>query len=275
MEKDKSIAERFIRQHGQEVGYILEGHSTISVAEFIKELSPYLRVEVFNLLDRHKAADVIEKLDLSIVVPIVESVSPLRADLVLRQLDKSLQKKIINAVSKEVADYLNVTLNYADDSVGAFTDATVFTLPEHILVGDALKRIKKEKQIKLPIVFALQQDEKLAGVIEIHKLLTVSSGDKLGSIVNRNVPRLFVQINISSMLEHEGWMQYNALPVVNRSDVFLGAVRLADVRSSLKSDQERFSPQARATSNALGELYKIGLASFMRIAGDELGQREQ
>ena len=62
---------------------------------------------------------------------------------------------------------------------------------------------------------------------------------------------------------HPGWLEYSALPVVDRSDIFLGALFYSLVRKSDKDKTKKIPRHAIMAGNALGELYRIGLTGLI------------
>ncbi|GEM_PF-2191581 len=270
---DLIILEKYIQRHGGLVAGYLEGRSSKEIAVFMEKLPLEISAEIIGLLSRSKAAACVQLTNINQAKRIIEKISPLKADVLLRNLDEEVRENILNATKPELAETLRQTLSYPKETVGANMNTRVFTIPISISAREALKRIKKSKSTMLPYVFVLNQDETLAGIAEFRTLIMTEANDRLENCVVKDVPRIFDQLNVQSVLEHEGWLNYKALPVVNHEDIFLGTILLENIVDKGDMEKERFVRQARMASSALGDLYKIGLGSFFRLVDE--GWREE
>jgi Mg/Co/Ni transporter MgtE len=90
---------------------------------------------------------------------------------------------------------------------------------------------------------------------------------QLTAVMQSDLVKISPEINLQVLPDHPGWLEYKTLPVVDRSGTFLGAIRSQTVlRIQRALSKTATSGHALAAGNALGELYRIGLAGLIRSA---------
>ena len=68
----------------------------------------------------------------------------------------------------------------------------------------------------------------------LEDLVIADPKEKIISLVRKDIPRLYSEVEIGKIVDHPGWEESNALPVVDREDVFLGALFYSVVKKSRK-----------------------------------------
>ena len=86
--------------------------------------------------------------------------------------------------------------------------------------------------------------------------------------MNNKIITIPPETPVQSVLSHQEWTDYYALPVVDQTSVFLGAIRLETIRSILVDSDKRKEELGQTAISALGELYQIGLAGLLKSATD-------
>jgi Mg/Co/Ni transporter MgtE len=190
-------------------------------------------------------------------------------------VNNDLRELILAKVPVQISSPLNKMLSFSTSSVGASMNPLVPTLPEDISIKDAKKRIKKHKQQLFHYIFITRRNNRFAGIVKLEDLINGDSGVQLGSIMNTDVPHLPASTDFLKILNHPGWIEYTALPVVDRLDNFLGAISHGDVRRIENAVKFKVPSQTTLTSNALGELYKIGLESLLYSASERTIKEKQ
>jgi hypothetical protein len=110
----------------------------------------------------------------------------------------------------------------------------------------------------------VNRDGHLVGVIDVAELMQSRAGDPLRAVMHTQVERLPAWTPSPGIHIHPGWRAFHALPVVDDSGRFLGAIRYQTLRR-LEQEAEAgtaLQPTA-ATAVALGELFHLGVAGFV------------
>lgn len=274
MNTDRIILDNFIIRHPEDAARILERLKIEETALFLKEIPSELAVSIFKQLERYTAMKCLEILGAEQSATIVEKLPLQVVSVFLRRVNMELREAILILVSEEISLPLRRMLNYPADSAGALADPLVLTLPEDITIKEALQRVQKRPEKAIYYLYIVNRDQALTGVINMRELMLARPGDPLSAVMHTKVSRLSAELNFQAILNHPGWQEYHALPVVEENDVLLGAIRYETLRrierESKKSRQQR---QAIAASNALGELYQIGLSGLIRSATTPLKER--
>ena len=89
----------------------------------------------------------------------------------------------------------------------------------------------------------------------------------VSTVMHMKVERLSAELGLNAILDHSGWIEYHAMPVVDNKDTLIGVIRYKTIRQ-IKVDSEKVHQphHALAASVALGELYKIGITGLIRSA---------
>lgn len=274
MNSERIILENFITHHPADAARILERLKIEETALFLKEIPGDLAVGIFNQLERYTAVKCLEMLDAEQAKVIVERLPLQVVSVFLRRIKKELREAILSLASQEISIPLRRMLSYPADSAGALGDPLVLTLPDDITVKEALQRVKKRLEGALYYLYIVNRNQALSGVINMRELMLARPGDQLSSVMHTKVACLSAELNFQAILNHPGWQEYHALPVVEESGILLGAIRYETLRRiERESRKNRLPRQAIAASNALGELYQIGFSGLIRSATTPIKDR--
>ena len=268
MDTDEKILEAFIHNHGMEATQILEELEPAEVASLFGEISLDLPVRILELMNAYKASRILERVDQTRAIEILEKVDLKTAELILRQVEEPLRSSLLENVASEISGPLRQKLIYRENTVGALMDPVLFTLRKSAKVGGALTLLKEQKRLTSPYVFVVKPDKSLHGVVNLQDLFLADKDASISTLVNISVPKLYDDVQLETVLNYDGWLDYYALPVIDSSDVLVGSLRLEAVRRVNVKGEEALGKQAIKASAALGELYRIGLTGFLRSPGE-------
>ena len=267
MNTDEKILEVFIESHSLEATQIIEDLNDGEVAALIQELPVELATRVMNLMNKNKAARCIEAVDKKLAAELIERMDITSAELLLRQLDDQLRDSLLKKIPKKTASVISQKLTYPENSVGALMNPLVITFRENVTVNEAITKIKEQKLHISMYAYIVKSNNKLAGIIKLEDLLVADKDDKISSIMKKDVPILFADTLIEAVLLHPGWLEYYALPVVDRAEILVGTVKLETIRQITINSDQKNKKQAMQAGSALGELFRIGLTGLVRSAG--------
>ena len=84
------------------------------------------------------------------------------------------------------------------------------------------------------------------------------------------------QIKLNAIVNHPGWCESLALPVVDSGDILQGKLRFMKLKQHDAGVLHKGVKQnLRKASSALGELYRLGLSSLMDGASEIYSRREK
>ncbi len=268
MDTDEKILEAFIHNHGLVATQILEELELEEVASLIREIPLDLAARILEPMYAYKASCCLERVDQTRAIEILEKVDLKTAELILRQVEEPLRNSLLENISAEISSPLRQKLKYPENTVGTLMDPTVFTLRKDVTIKKALTLLKEHKRLVSPYVFVVKPDKTLYGVVNLQDLLLADKDASISTLANTSVPKLYGYVQFETVLNHDGWLDFYALPVIDRSDVLVGTLKLEAVRRVSVKSEEALSKQALKASAALGELYRIGLTGLLRSPGE-------
>lgn len=268
MNTDAIIIKHFIQEHAIEAAYALEQMDPDKLAVFLNDTPSDLLIEVIPLMNPHMVSTVFELMQFEKVVQLFESLKIHFSVLSIRMLKKDFAEKILNTLSSEKSAFIRRMLKYLENSVGSHMDPTVLTLSENMTVKEALSEARRHNKKLQPNLFVLSPDRRIRGVINLSELIAKAPENEIKSIVKTKVITIPPETPIQSILYHQEWAEYYALPVVDHTSLFLGAIRLETIRSILVKSEKRMENLSQTAINALGELYQIGLSGLLKSATD-------
>lgn len=268
MDTDEKILEAFINNHSLEATQILEELEPEEVASLFQEIPVDLAARTLEPMSAYKASRCLERVDQTLALKLLEKVDLKTAELILRQVEEPLCNSLLNNVSEKISGPLRQKLKHPENTVGTLMDPMVFTLREDVTVEKALTLLKEHKRLVSPYVFVVKPDKTLYGVVNLQDLLLADKDTSISTLANTGVPKLYADIQFETVLNHDGWLDFYALPVIDRSDVLVGSLKLEAVRKVSVKGEKALTIQTIKASAALGELYRIGLTGLLQSPGE-------
>jgi len=221
-------------------------------AGVLRRMAPAAALASLKAMTRQKAAAIVAVLPFDIA-----------ANLIRRMALESRQA-ILDNLPARVAEAIGRLLVYPEDSVGALMDPRIQVLPKDITVGEALHIIQRSPENLYFYIYVVDRDQRLIGVLDIRELMLAAREDPLGAIMHAAVATLPPRARLKSILAHPGWHDFDALPVVDDSGRFLGALRNRRVRDL----ERRLAARGETGSGidmllSLGEMYWTGLSDLL------------
>jgi magnesium transporter len=269
---EKLLARNFAEEHPADAALILERLPISEAAAFLEQLPPRLAATVVQKMASSTAAECIARLSpqrYSLVI----SVLPLDvAAGLLRRLSTEMQEHLLHQAPGDVAGLLGRLLRYPENCAGALMDPHVLALPQDITVGEALTRVRRAPRRALYYLYVIDRDQRLVGVLNLRELMLAASRDVLAAAMRREVISIPALAERTAIIEHLGWRQVHALPVVDDQGLFLGVLRYETLRR-IENETKSPPPAASALDAVLtfSELCWIGLTGALSDLTTSLG----
>jgi Mg/Co/Ni transporter MgtE len=251
-------AVRLIEHIGfEDIAQLLEGMTDLQGGQILGQLDRTTSINCLRLIKKEKACGIVENLPIEIAANIMKN-SP-----------EDFRKSILQSISKVKSDYLIELLKYPDGTVGSLMDPVEVYLFEDYQVAEALRILKRQSKIVDQHVFIISRNQKLVGVISLGDLLLSNSDKKLDSIMKTEVTKIFADVKLSSIINHPGWNENLVLPVVDGLNILQGKLRYTQLKRHETGNLKKGVPHSLVrASGALGELYRLGLASLIQGASE-------
>ncbi len=189
---------------------------------------------------------------------------------VLRHLPPEHREAVLNALGPQWLMTFKLLLAYPTNTVGAWVEPRVLTLPDDCTVGEARDRIARGEQVAQARIYVLDRARRLRGAVRGLTLLQVSSRKKLASILEP-ADALWARDALATAQEHGVWERHTEAPVVNRDEEFIGVISYADLRKAFRQTHHVAGPKDDREIAEVTELIAIGAGSLWRSLGDLIG----
>jgi magnesium transporter len=258
------LAKNFAEEHPSDAAWILEQLSPDTAVAYIEELPPRLGAAVVQRMAASTAAECISRLSPERFGQLMVALPLDRAAGLLRRLDAGQRELLLQHAPTDVATLLARLLRYPQNSAGSLMDPRVMALPDDITVSEALARVRRVPRHALYYLYVIDREQSLVGVLNLRELMLALPRDPLSAIMQREVSSLSALSDRAAIIDHPGWRNVHALPVIDDQGKFLGVLRYETLRQlEVESNAPTPATGALSTVLTLGELCWVGLAGVL------------
>jgi magnesium transporter len=214
---------------------------------------------VFRLLNKDKATDVFEYLDVEHqqallqflskdeVKHILEDMSVDDRTALLDELPPQVASQLIELLSHQDRTIAQTILNYPEESAGRLITPDYVSLGKEMTVAEALDRIRRFGKDKETVYscYVIGQNRRLLGVVSLRKLVTSPLDARINDLLDGNFP--FLHSDTPQEEAVEIFRRYDALamPVLDRDGNMVGIVTFDDImdiaEEEFREDMENFA----------------------------------
>ena len=264
METDTLLARNFAEQHPSDAAQVLERLAAEEASAYLDDLPPRVAATVLHRMVSATAAECVAQLSPPRFAPVIAALPLDRSAALLRRLEPARQKELLSRVPSNISALLAGLLRYPENSAGALMDPRALTLPEDITAAEAMARVRRAPRHALYYIYVLNREQKLVGVMNLRELMLAPPKERLSGAMRREVASLPASAGRMAIIEHRGWRDVHALPVVDACGMFLGVLRYETLRRLERESVPAPSPEgALAAVLTLGEICWVGLAGIL------------
>jgi magnesium transporter len=186
---------------------------------------------------------------------------------VLRHLPNELREAVLGAMGPEWLVAFRLLLSYPTNTVGAWVEPRVLTLPDDCSVGEARDRVARSDQVAQARIYVLDRSRRLRGAVRGIALLQVQHRKSLATILEP-ADALWARDPLATAQDHPVWERYTEAPVVNRDEEFIGVISYADLRKAYRQLTRTGNGHNDREISEVTELLAIGAGSLWKSLGD-------
>lgn len=264
MNAAKLLAKNFTLEHPSDAALILEAMTHDAAARYIEDLPPQSAARLLQTMVPSSAAPCVARLAPQCFAQVISLLPLDRAAGLLRRLDSEQQRVLLTQAPASVATLLGRILRYPQNCAGALMDPQILALPQEISVSEALARVRQTAHHALYYLYVVDREQRLVGVLNLRELMLAPAKNNLGAVMHREVSSLTAFSDRTAIIDHPGWRNVHALPVVDDQGIFLGVLRYETLRRlESASKPPTAAGDALSAVLTLGELCWVGLAGVM------------
>jgi magnesium transporter len=241
---------------------------------------------VLNAVDTATAAPVVGHMLPTCAAQCIEQQPPADAALllerlgsresvaVLRHLPAELRENVLSSLGPQWLMAFKLLLSYPTNTVGAWIEPRVLTLPDDCTAGEARDRVARSSSQAQARIYVLDRACHLRGAVRGVALLQVSSRKKVITLLEP-AEALWAREPLATAQEHGVWERHTEAPVVNRDEEFIGVISYADLRKAFRQIHHVAGQNGDRDMAEVSELFAIGAGSLWRSIGDLIGNDRQ
>lgn len=266
------------------------------MAEFCDVLHPAVTAEVLegfeiaellHVLDScplRKQVEILEYLPLAVQVSIVESLdqtdrkrlsrlleemsSDDRVDL-LSELSEAQVERLLPLIAQAERNDIRKLLSFPEESAGSVMTTEYASLPENILVREAIERLRKQAPNRETIYYIYVIDEKrqLLGLVSLRDLILASPDARVADIMTRDVISVRVDDDQEDVAADLQKFNFIAIPVVDDQNRLVGIITHDDAMDILEEEATEDAHLAGAVAPLEESYLETSLLTVFRKRG--------
>jgi len=201
---------------------------------------------------------------------LLEQLGSREAVAVLRHLPAEIREATLSSLGPQWLMAFKLLLSYPTNTVGAWIEPRVLTLPDDCTTGEARERIARSDQVAQARIYVLDRSRRLRGAVRGLALLQVGNRKKVASILEP-ADALWARDLLATAQENPVWERHTEAPVINREEEFIGVISYADLRKAFRQISQVAEPTGDREIAEVTELIAIGAGSVWRSIGDLIG----
>jgi magnesium transporter len=267
------LANAFMNAHADKAARVLEALPIEQASAVLAAVETVAAAPVLGQMLPTYAARCVERQPAADTAVLLERLGSQEAVAVLRHLSSDTREQVLNALGPQWLVAFKLLLSYPVNTVGAWVEPRVLTLPDDCSAGEARERVARSDNHTQARIYVLDRANRVRGAIRGLALLQTASRKKLSSMLEA-AEALWAREPLSSAQEHSVWERHTEAPVINRDEEFIGVISYADLRKaqrSLTRSQERSDRNFAEVTELLG----VGAGTLWQSLGELMRDRRR
>lgn len=233
--KIKQREEKLAKIHEEDLADYLELTNIQNVHKFIGTLTPKKAAEVLQSLNVTYQVEVFAKFENNKGAELINLIDPDEAVDILLAINRIHRDKIMQLLPQDKRKELHQLMSLSRTPVGKLMTSEFCAVGSNETAKDVLVKIKTQtgNYSFLSAVYALNRDDQLVGVFNLHELLLQSPDTQVYKFMIPEPTRALLTTPIEVIMYKLLKYNISALPVVNRDKKLLGIITIDDVSELL------------------------------------------
>jgi magnesium transporter len=198
---------------------------------------------------------------------LLERLGTQEAAAILRHLGRDTRSAVLDSLGPQWVMAFKLLLSYPSNTVGAWVEPRVLTLPDDCNAGEARERITSSAHPAPARIYVLDRSRRIRGAIRGLSLLQVPNRRALTAILEP-AEALWAREPLVTAQEHGVWERNTEAPVINREEEFIGVISYTDLRKAHREATRSADSNGRRDLAEVTELIAIGAGSLWQSLGD-------
>lgn len=270
MINEAALSRQFCERHPAEAAAVLMRLAPEAAAAFLTTLAPADATRLLQHLLPAQGAAILSQLPPELLPAILVRLDLTEAAGLLRPLTAARREALMAALPAPQRERLARAVGFPPDTVGSLLTAPPLALLEEWTVKFSLREYKRLVQTPVTELPVVDQQQRLAGTVSLHRLLTERDDLRIGTLVDGTLPVLPADAPLGSLAQHPVWDRSIAAPVIDLDRKLLGVLHHAALRKYLAGRQPQ-GLKALTPLIALAEVYWTASSALVAMLGERLG----
>ncbi|MCY9581017.1 magnesium transporter [Paenibacillus alvei] len=220
---------------------LLEALDVGQLTEMIRELTPELQLEAFQMLGRQRAADVLNRMDNDDLADMMAAVSV------------EEQEFLLSLMEREESDTVRRLMTYEPETAGGLMTNRYVWFYERYTVREAVEKVKAfaEMTKNVHYLYVVNEQKQLVGTLTYRELVLAPETDTIQSLMNEKVISVTVDMDQEEVARLFEQYDFLSMPVVDPDDKLLGIVTVDDVIDVLREEAHEDINKLSATDKTI------------------------
>lgn len=266
MTEGLGLALAFAEHEPESCARLLEELPAVQAALFLDQLAERDAAGVLEHMTPGSAARRLSLLDATRVSAMLEALDSRDSVAILRACTPDTRRGLLGELPGRLVQHYRRSLAYTLDTVGAWIDYDVPTLPAQRTVEDARTLLRQRHRNDDGQVFLVRTSRTYAGTVPLPALLHAEPDTPLLRLIDRRVRVLSDTVDVDDAQRLDDWDERSQLPVTAPDGSLLGALSRTALRRALHAVQPQ-APVAQPDS-LLAHLFLTYLetgSEFLRL----------
>jgi magnesium transporter len=267
MNGHEQLAAAFLSLHPEAAAHLLESLPAEQANALLRSVDVDVAAPVLGHMLPTYAARCLERQTPADGALVLERLGSQESAAILRHLDRQLRESVLNALGPQWLMAFKLLLSYPANTVGAWVEPRVLTLPDDCSAGEARDRIARSEQMAQARIYVLDRSRRIRGAVRGFALLQVSNRKMLASLLEP-ADSIWAREPLVTAQEHAVWERNTEAPVVNREEEFIGVISYADLRKAYRHLTRAAETNGEHDLAEVTELMAIGAGSVWESLGE-------
>lgn len=219
------LSAAFVEAHPADAARVLESLAPADTAEFVAALALRLAGPILRDVSPSYCARTFELLEDAKIAALTQKMGPQSAARALEQLAPERQLKVLSLLPVALSIAIRLLIGYPRGTCGACMDPWTLVFAAEMPADEALDQVRKFDGEIGDSLFVTNGERRLIGIVPLSALLRAGPREPLSALMCPPRHTVSALASAGVMLTHPAWDDYHVLPVVERENRLVGALR--------------------------------------------------
>ena len=267
MSGQEQLCAAFLALHATNAARLLEAMPVEQANAVLASVDAPTAAPVFAQMLPTYAAQCLEREPPAGGALLLERLGTQEAAAILRHVGRDTREAVLGALGPQWVMAFKLLLSYPANTVGAWVEPRVLTLPDDCNAGEARERIASSALPAQVRIYVLDRARRIRGAIRGLSLLQVPNRRSLTAILEP-ADALWARELLATAQDNGAWERNTEAPVINREEEFIGVISYTDLRKAHRESTRSADSNGRRDLAEVTELIAIGAGSLWQSLGD-------